>query len=221
MLEKEKTLASYIDHTILSPSCSKEDIKRCCSEAKKQGFAAVCVPPYHVQFAYKILKDTSVKVATVIGFPMGYMTTPAKVEEIKRAIDDGVEELDVVVNINAIKSEDWTYVENDIHTLSHIVKMRNKKIKVIFEVELLTREEMERLCAICVKEDVHFVKTSTGINGKGNQVELIRFLREELPSSIKIKASGGIRTQEEALSLIEAGAERLGCSKSMELVQIL
>lgn len=213
-----KPLAQYIDHTLLKPNCSVEEINILCAEAKEHNFYSICIAPYFVQHASRLLKDSEVKIATVVGFPMGYSSTASKIEEIKRAFIDGADEVDAVVNINAVKSDDWNYVRNDIDTMARMTDMRDKVIKVIFEVDLLNEDEAKKLCDICVDSEVNFVKTSTGINGKGNQPEIITFLRDYLPKEIKVKASGGIRTKAEAEALIAAGAERLGCSKSIEII---
>ena len=198
-------IASLIDHTILRPDCTLENIKQICKEAEEFAFRAVCVPPYFVPVAARILKDSPVKVATVIGFPMGYCTTAAKVEEIKRAMNDGVDELDVVINIAALKNKDYSYLRNDIDSTTRAVHLRGKTIKLILETGLLTKAEIERLCSISQEVGVDFVKTSTGLNGEGASIEVVTQLRSLLPPKIKIKASGGIRTHEQAHQLIEVG----------------
>ena len=141
-----KELAKKIDHTILKPDCTFTDIKKLCDEAKTYSFASVCVPPYYVKEAFKQLEDSLTKVTTVIGFPMGYSTTPAKVEEVKRAIVEGVDELDVVVNICAIKEGNWSYVRNDIDSMTRAAHLRGKVVKIILEVGLLTNSEIEQVC---------------------------------------------------------------------------
>lgn len=211
-------LASYIDHTLLKPDCTLDAIKQLCEEAKEYGFSAVCVPPYFVGQAKSALKGTKVKTATVIGFPMGYAATQAKVEEIKRAISDGADELDVVVNICAIKSKNWNYVQNDIDSMTTAVHLKGKVIKVIFETGLLTDDEIKQLCKICDRIKPNFVKTSTGFLGEGATVEKIELLRSKLDPEIKIKASGGIRKSGAAKKLIEAGASRLGSSSGVDIV---
>lgn len=212
-------LASYIDHTILKPDTNTEDVRQLCEEAIAHGFAAVCVPPYFVKNAYQLLEDSTVKVATVIGFPMGYSATFAKVEEIKRAIDEGAHELDVVINLCAVKSQNWNYVQNDIASVTTAAHLKAKKIKVILETGLLTDEEIRRLAAICREVEPDFVKTSTGFSGGGASLRVVEMLREALSGTpIKIKASGGIRSAEDALAMIEAGAERLGSSSGVRIV---
>lgn len=212
-------LASYIDHTILKPDTNTEDIRHLCEEAIAHEFAAVCVPPYFVKNAYQLLEDSTVKVATVIGFPMGYSATFAKVEEIKRAIDEGAHELDVVINLCAVKSRNWNYVQNDIASMTTATHLKARKIKVILETGLLTEEEIRRMAAICREVEPDFVKTSTGFSGGGATLQVVEMLREELNGTpIKIKASGGIRTAEDARAMIEAGAERLGSSSGVRIV---
>ncbi|MBK6623312.1 MAG: deoxyribose-phosphate aldolase [Saprospirales bacterium] len=156
-------LAEKIDHTILKPDCTLKDIQSVCEEAISHRFYSVCVPPFYVKDAFQFLEKTNVKVTTVVGFPMGYATTPAKVEEIKRAIDDGAEEVDAVVNICAVKSGNWNYVRNDVDSMTRIAHMRGKTIKVILETGMMTQEELDRLCKVCIESEVDFVKTSTGI----------------------------------------------------------
>jgi len=211
-------LAEKIDHTLLKPDCTLDEIKSVCEEAKTHRFFSVCIPPFFVKEAVQYLEKSPVKVATVIGFPMGYATTPAKVEEIKRAIDEGADEVDAVVNICAVKSGKWNYVRNDIDSMTRIAHMRGKAIKVILETGLMNTEEMKSLCEICTESGVDFVKTSTGILSAGANVETVTWLRAHLPPAIKIKASGGVRSKKSALELIEAGADRLGSSSGVKIV---
>lgn len=215
----DMNLASYIDHTILKADCTLEDVKRICKEAIQYHFPAVCVPPFYIKQAADFLADSTVKVATVIGFPMGYSATVAKVEEIKRAIDEGVSEVDVVVNICAIKSGMWNYVKNDIDSVVMAAHLRGKIVKIIFETGLLSPTEIRNLCDICLETRPDFVKTSTGFNGEGATVEIVNLLKEMLQDKVKIKASGGIRTKSDAVRLIEAGARRLGSSAGVSIVK--
>ncbi|RMG85537.1 MAG: deoxyribose-phosphate aldolase [Bacteroidetes bacterium] len=211
-------LARFIDHTILKPDTHLSDIERICEEAKQYGFAAICIPPYYVKDAANILEESPVKIGTVIGFPMGYSTTAAKVEEIKRAINDGADELDVVINICSVKNERWNFVKNDIDSVTRIAHLKGKTIKIILETGLLSASEIKRLCEICSDIGVNYVKTSTGFNAGGATVEMVAYLKSLVGDKIKIKASGGIRTREQALALIDAGADRLGCSSSIQIV---
>ncbi len=211
-------LATYIDHTVLRADCTLEDVKRVCAEARQFQFPAVCVPPFYVSHAVNLLADTKVKVATVIGFPMGYSTTSAKVEEMKRAITEGAMEMDVVVNICAVKNNNWNYVRSDIDSMVMTGHLKAKTVKVILETGLLNERELAQLCEICLDIKPDYVKTSTGFNGEGATVEVVRLMRELLKDQIKIKASGGIRTREDAIRLIEAGAKRIGSSSSVMIM---
>jgi deoxyribose-phosphate aldolase len=211
-------LAARIDHTLLTPDALEKDIKKLCAEAKEYGFAAVCVPPYFVRKCKLWLNDTRVKVCTVVGFPTGFAHTPAKVEEARRAIDEGADEIDMVINIIALKAGDWNYLKNELTSAATIIQLRGGKLKVILETGLLTNEEIIKACELCRNMTVDFVKTSTGNIKPGATVEVVKLLRANLPASIKIKASGGITDKQFALQLIEAGAERLGCSASVSLV---
>ena len=211
------SLARKIDHTILKADCTPEEIVQLCHEALENGFAAVCVPPYYIKQAVNILEDSMVSVATVIGFPMGYSNTPSKVEEIKRAIDEGIDEVDVVINIAAVKDGNWNFVKNDINSTTTAGHLKGKIVKIILETSLLTGEEIHKLCEICSEIGVNYVKNSTGFNG-GATTEVIAMLRHLLPENIKIKAAGGIRTREDAEKLIAAGADRIGTSAGMQIV---
>jgi deoxyribose-phosphate aldolase len=211
-------LARLIDGTILKPDTTLADVKNLCEEAKSLGFAAVCVPPFFVKEAVKALEGSKVKTCTVVGFPMGYSATPAKVEEIKKAIDEGAVELDCVINIAAVKSKQWNYVRNEIESMALACQMRGKVIKLIIETGLITEAEMTKLCELAAEVKVDFVKTSTGINGKGASVAIIEALRKKLPSNIKLKASGGIRDRKFAEELAAAGADRIGTSVGAAIV---
>ncbi len=211
-------IASFIDHTVLKAETTLADVKRICAEAIEHQFAAVCVPPYYVAPARQALQDSSVRLATVIGFPMGYSATVAKVEEIKRAIDEGADEFDVVINVAAVKNGNWAFVRNDLDRMVTACHLRAKHIKVIIETGLLEKEEIRQLCTICNDLEPDYVKTSTGFNGAGANPEVIRLLRSLLKPEIKLKASGGIRTADDARALIEAGANRLGASKGISIV---
>jgi deoxyribose-phosphate aldolase len=212
-------LASYIDHTLLKADASEAEVENLCNEAKQYGFAAVCVPPYFVRKCKQWLKDSNVKIATVVGFPLGYAHTPAKVEEARRAIDEGANEIDMVINIIALKANDLNYLKNELTSAATIIQLRGGKLKVILETGLLTKDEMLTACKLCADLNIDFVKTSTGFIEKGATVEDVAFLRANLPKSVKIKASGGIKTKEAAEALIKAGADRIGTSRGVALVQ--
>lgn len=211
-------IASKIDHTILKPTTSKAQIDQLCEEALQHGFAAVCVPPNRVEQAVKKLKDSKVKVATVAGFPLGYNESIVKMIEVNTAIESGVDEVDIVANIGAIKEHDWDAVKMDLLVAVNLCLQNEVVSKIIIETGLLTDSEIVRMCIICAELQVDYVKTSTGFNGGGATIEAVKLMRANLPEKIKIKASGGIRTREFALQLIEAGADRLGCSGSVGIV---
>lgn len=212
-------LAPYFDHTILKPDTTPAQVDLLCQEAKEHGFASVCIPPFFVKKAVQLLKDSRVHTSTVIGFPMGYATTAAKVEEIKRAIDEGAQEVDVVINICAVKAGQWNYVRNDIERMIAATHLKGKVIKVILETTLLEDKEIQSLADICNDLLPDFVKTSTGFNGAGATPEIIGLLRKALNKKIRVKASGGIRDRATAEALISAGADRLGSSSSVLILQ--
>lgn len=212
-------IAHLIDHTILKPDCHVSDVKRVCEEAMEHNFAAVCVPPFYVKDAGSLLVDSGVKIATVAGFPFGYQPSASKVETIKRAIEEGASELDVVINLCALKNGNWNYISNELESLTMACHMRGKLVKVILETGLLSQEEVLKVCEICAKLEVDFVKTSTGFNGQGATIEAVQLLRSALPTSIKVKASGGIRERAFAEQLIEAGAARIGTSSGVQIVK--
>ena len=212
-------IAPYIDHTVLKQATTIGDVEKVCKEAVEYGFAAVCVAPLYVKKAKEFLTGSSIKVATVIGFPFGYCAIEAKVAEIVLAIVDGADELDMVVNISAIKNGDWTFVANEINMILPIVRNKNKVIKVIIESGILTDDEIIKCCDIYGAAGVDYVKTSTGFAEKGASIHAVKLIRAHLADSIKIKASGGIRSYSFAKELINAGANRLGCSASVEIVE--
>lgn len=208
----------YIDHTNLKPDASKLAMDQLCGEAMEYRFAAVCVSPYFVKYVADKLRNTDVKVATVIGFPMGYACAASKVEEVKRAISEGAHELDVVVNIQAIKAGDFNAVKNELESIVTYTHLKNTLLKVIIEIGLLTSQEIIQVCKICTDAGVDFVKTSTGVIGRGVTTSDIILLRKLLPAKVKVKASGGVKTREQAIDLIEAGADRIGASASISFI---
>ena len=211
-------IAAYIDHTVLKPTTTMGDVEKICAEAMKYQFAAVCVPPLYVKKAKELLGDSSIKVATVIGFPFGYAAIEAKVAELVLAIIDGADELDMVINISAIKNNDWQFLANEINAILPIVKNKNKLIKVIIESGILTDEEIIKCCDLYGAAGVDFLKTSTGYAEKGATVEAVQLMRKHLADNVRIKASGGIKNYHFAKQLIDAGANRLGCSSSIAIV---
>ncbi|HEY4652596.1 MAG TPA: deoxyribose-phosphate aldolase [Pontibacter sp.] len=211
-------LASYIDHTQLKPDATEAQIKQLCDEAREYNFAAVCIAPYYVAFATEQLKGTAVRVATVVGFPLGYQHHKVKFLETHQAIADGATEIDVVLNIAAFKSGKYSEVENELSELAKFCHLKDAELKVIIETALLTDDEIVKACELCANAGVDYVKTSTGFASAGATVAHVALMRRVLPAPIKIKAAGGIRTFEDARALIEAGADRLGCSASIQIV---
>lgn len=207
-----------IDHTTLKAQTTAADVERLCQEALQYQFCAVCIPPFYVGQAKNLVQAQGVKVATVIGFPYGYAGTMAKVEEIKRAVEEGADELDIVINIGALKSGNWVFVKSDIDRVTTAVRLRGKTSKIIIESSLLTQEELSKVVGICNDITPDFVKTSTGIQG-GATEGVVRFLRDNLKSEIKIKASGGIRSRQDANKMLIAGADRLGTSSGPALLK--
>jgi deoxyribose-phosphate aldolase len=208
----------YIDHTILKPTTLISDIEKLCAEAIEYGFAAVCIPPNFIKKAKELTKDSAVKVATVIGFPFGYSAVEAKLAEVLLAIVDGADELDIVINISAIKNNDWAYLANEINHLFPIIKQNNRVIKIIIESGILTDDEIIKCCQLYGAAGIDYLKTSTGYAEKGASVHAVALFKKHLPPNIQIKASGGIRDYAFAKQLIDAGATRLGCSAGVAIV---
>jgi deoxyribose-phosphate aldolase len=211
-------IAQYIDHTLLKPATTIHELKKVCEEALQYNFFAVCVPPPLVKNARSVLAESAVKTATVIGFPFGYSVARAKLDEAQQAIQDGADELDVVINLIALRSKAWQYLELEMEQIVEAAHAQNRLVKVIIESGILTDEEIIKCCEIYAKVGVDFLKTSTGYAEKGATIEAVQLMRANLPSSIKIKASGGIRTYDQAQQYIKAGANRLGCSASVAIV---
>jgi deoxyribose-phosphate aldolase len=211
-------IAQFIDHTILKPTTTLAEIEKVCEEALQYGFAAVCVPPYYVRDARQVLEKRKIKLATVIGFPFGYSHYKAKRKEIKEALKDGADELDMVMNIAAFKSNDMAYLEKEIEEITKVIKENGSVLKVIIESGVLTNDEIIKCCELYKHFPIDYMKTSTGYADKGVSVEAIEIMRRHLPSTIQIKASGGIRTYEFAKQLVDAGATRLGCSAGVAIV---
>ena len=212
-------IASYIDHTLLKQTTTGSEIITLCAEAKEYGFAAVCIPPVHVKEAIKALEGSDVKVATVIGFPFGYNYITTKATEAQQAVEEGAQELDMVMNVSALKNKDYALLEEEVQTILAIAKNKGSALKVIIESGVLSNEEIIRCCELYRQFDINFLKTSTGYAEKGASVEAVQLMRQHLPSSIQIKASGGIRTFEFANQLIMAGATRIGCSASIAITK--
>ena len=212
-------IAGYIDHTILKPTTTIADVEKLCLEAAEYGFAAVCIPPPFIKRVKTILDPTEVKVATVIGFPFGYSATEAKIAETVLAIVDGADELDMVINLVALRMKDWAFLGKEVALAAEVVHNKGKSIKLIVESGILTNEEIVQCCNTFGPLGIDFMKTSTGYAEKGASVEAVQLMRSHLPPGVKIKASGGIKTYAFAAQLIAAGADRLGCSASVQIVK--
>lgn len=211
-------IAPYIDHTLLRADATLEDIRTLCSEAVASGFAAVCIPPVFVREAKQQVGDSGVLVSTVVGFPFGYHLPAVKTTEAEMAIMSGADELDMVINITALKSGDWRALETEVREVLEVVKLSSKRLKVIIESGILTEDELQKCCALYGRFNIDYLKTSTGYAAAGASVATVRALRDALPLHIAIKASGGIRSYAFAKELIDAGATRLGCSASMQIL---
>lgn len=207
-----------IDHTALKPNTNKESILKLIAEAKTYDFASVCVNPCWVALAHQELKNTDVKVCTVIGFPLGANTTEVKVFETKDAIEKGAQEIDMVINIAMLKDKEYDYVENEIHQIVEAAKDK-AIVKVIIETCLLTDEEKIKACELSQKAGADFVKTSTGFSTGGATVHDIALMCKTVGAEMGVKASGGVHTHEEALAMVEAGATRIGASAGVKLLK--
>lgn len=210
-------LAKVIDHTLLKPTATREQIETLCREAAEHGFCSVCVNPYWVPLAAKMLKGTGVKTCTVIGFPLGANTTEVKVFEAKTALENGADELDMVINIGALKSKDYDTVLQDIRALRALGD--NFVLKVIIETSELTDEEKVKACELAAEAKADFVKTSTGFTKGGATVQDVALMKKSIPAGMQVKASGGVRTREDAEAMLAAGATRLGASSGIKIVE--
>lgn len=213
-----RDLAAIIDHTLLKPEATKDQIVKLCEEAMEFGFASVCVNPTYVSLAASLLKDTPVKVCTVVGFPLGASTPLVKAVEARDAIAAGAREVDMVINVGALKSGDDDLVGRDIRAVVEAARGR-ALVKVILETALLTNDEKVKACLIAKAQGADFVKTSTGFGPGGATVEDVRLMRKVVGADMGVKAAGGIRTLETALAMVEAGASRIGASASVAIVK--
>ncbi len=221
MTVKPEELARYIDHTNLRPYATREDIMKLCDEAIEYNFYAVCVNPYRVKLAKDYLREkkADVKVVSVIGFPLGATPTEVKVFEAERALEDGADELDMVINIGALKDKDYDYMKRDIEEVVKVAHERGAKVKVIIETCYLTEEEKVKACELAKEAGADFVKTSTGFGTGGATVEDVRLMRRVVGPDMGVKAAGGIRTFQKAVEMIEAGANRIGASSSVKIME--
>lgn len=212
-----KDLAGMIDHTLLKADATREQIQRLCEEAKQYQFASVCMNPTWVKYAEELLQGSGVKVCTVIGFPLGANTPEVKAFETKNAIENGAQEVDMVINIGALKDKDYELVERDIRAVTEAAAGK-ALTKVIIETCLLTEEEKIRACELAVKAGSDFVKTSTGFSTGGATVADVALMRKTVGPDIGVKASGGVRNLTDAKAVIEAGATRIGASAGIAIV---
>lgn len=210
-------VAGYIDHTLLKPEATTDQFDKLCDEAVKYKFYSVCVNSSRVPHVTKKLRGTGIKICAVVGFPLGAMDSRSKAFEASNAIEAGANELDMVINVGALKSKDYKTVEEDIRAIKRVCR-KNTILKVIIETGLLTNDEKIIACELAKKAEADFVKTSTGFSGSGATVEDIQLMRRTVGPNMGVKASGGIREYSQAVALIEAGANRLGCGSSVEVV---
>lgn len=212
-------LAKYIEHTLLKQDATKEELVKLFEEAVKNNFLGVCVNPSNVAMAKEYLNDTGVKIVTVVGFPLGANLSDVKSYETKLAVKDGADEIDMVLNVSKLKDKDYDFVQKDIEAVKKACD--DKPLKVILETDLLTKDEIEKACELCVKAKADFVKTSTGFvkNGAGAKKEDVELMSKIVkPHGLRVKASAGIRDKQKALEMIEAGADRLGTSSGVSIV---
>lgn len=207
-------LYNFIEHTNLSPTLTGLDIDRLVAEAKQYSFLGICVPPFWVKRAKRELGDSKIILVTVAGFPLGYSQTETKLAEIKHAIDDGADEIDVVWNVSAFKSNlPWTKIE--IAKCSKLAHDYQKALKVIIETAYLNEDEIREACKLCVDAGADFVKTSTGFAPSGANAANVQLMRQSVPDTVGVKASGGIKTKAQAIEMIQAGANRIGTSSGI------
>lgn len=215
-----ENLNKYIEHTLLKQDATKEELVKLLDEAIENKFLGVCVNPVNVKFAKEYLKNSDVKVVTVVGFPLGASKPESKAYEAKLAVEDGADEIDMVINVSAIKDKDFKAVKADVENVK--AACSDKALKVILETDLLTKEEIEKACQICVEAKADFVKTSTGFvkNGVGAKVEDVELMYKIVsPHGLEVKASAGIRDKQKAIDMIKAGAARLGTSSGVEIIK--
>ena len=205
-----------IDHTVLKADTPLETVKRICDEAMEYGFASVCINPCHVAYCSDYLKDSDVNVCTVIGFPLGANTSAVKAFETKDAIANGADEIDMVMNIGALKDKNYDLVRNDVKAV--VEAANGTLVKVILETCLLTEDEIKKACELCVEAKADYVKTSTGFSTRGATIEDVQIMKAAVQGKAKVKAAGGVRTHEDMVKIVEAGADRIGTSAGCSLV---
>lgn len=215
-----ENLNKHIEHTLLKQDSKYGDFIKLFEEAKKYKFLGVCVNPLYVQLAKEHLKESGIKIVTVVGFPLGANKSEVKAFETRKAVEDGADEIDMVINVSALKDKNYEFVKKDIETVKEACN--DKPLKVILETDLLNKDEIKKACELCIEAKADFVKTSTGFvkNGVGAKVEDVKLMFDTVSNrGLKVKASGGIRDKETAIKMIEAGAERLGTSSGVKIVE--
>jgi deoxyribose-phosphate aldolase len=212
-------IAKMIDHSLLNPTLSDRELEQGCELALEYDVASVCIMPYYLKRCAEILKGSSVKASTTIGFPHGGHTTAIKLAEAKQALDDGGQELDTVVNISKVLSGDWDYVRNDIKAVIDAAHQQGQKVKVIFENCYLTDEHKIKLCEICGELGADWVKTSTGYGTGGATMEDLKLMRQHSPSRVEVKAAGGVRTLDKLLEVRAVGVTRVGASRTKDILE--
>ncbi len=211
-------VAKYIDHTLLKPEADKKSVEKLCGEALEHGFYSVCLNGSRVKYAADLLDPSDVKVCAVIGFPLGACTTKNKICEARDVIENGADEIDMVMNIGKFKDGNFDYVLNDIENIVNIAHSSDIIVKVILETCLLDNEEIIKACELCLKAGADFVKTSTGFNKEGATLEAVAIMKKAVGENAKVKAAGGVRNYQTAIDFINAGADRLGCSSSVAII---
>jgi deoxyribose-phosphate aldolase len=219
MKDMKDGFARYFDHTLLKPDATPKQVAQLCDEALRHGFAAVCVNPVNVKLSAQLLEGSRVAVCAVVGFPLGATTTEVKVFEAQQVIHHGATEVDMVMNIGALKCQDYDVVKGDIAAVAETCHARNAILKLIIETALLTDKEKEVACQLAVAADADFVKTSTGFGPGGATVEDVALMRRVVGPTLGIKAAGGIRTYADAQGMIKAGASRIGASASVKIME--
>ena len=209
--------AKLIDHTLLKPTATREEIHRLCEEARQYGFFSVCINPVWVSYAKEQLKGTEVKVCTVIGFPLGANTTAVKTYETEDALKNGADEIDMVINLGALKDKDYQTVLQDIQAVRNAC--RGHILKVIIETSQLTDEEKVKACELSAQAEADFVKTSTGFTGSGANAPDVALMRQSIPPHMQVKASGGVRSRADFDAMVAAGATRIGASSGVKIVE--
>lgn len=213
-----ENLQCYLEYTNLSPTLTYQQVDRMVGEAKVFNFAGLCLPPFWVKKAKRDLKEADVQMVTVVGFPLGYQMTETKLIEIRKALDDGADELDLVMNISAFKSG-MPWVKIELAKCALLIHEHNALFKVIIETAYLSEEEIKAACKVCADGGADYVKTSTGFAPHGATLEHVSLMRSILPSSVGIKASGGIKSYDQAVAMVKAGADRIGASAAVEIIK--